>query len=188
MSSPRVALENGSFLTYEGIGVNGHWNPGGASVEDARTLVYEFGDMPSTTGTSLDAHRGIMEFDRRTRRQHGDMAYNSTGFYPQFAWLALDRSGIMTALADLTTDETKIKINGFLGHAGLLIPRQDFEVAAELVAQGQPIDWEHRDEGCGGNNLLYLYAGNIVSKVYPDRGFRSTDVLVESFVFDPAKT
>lgn len=38
----RIELEVGSFISYEGIADDGHWNPGGADAEDAQGVISEF--------------------------------------------------------------------------------------------------------------------------------------------------
>lgn len=181
----RIELANGSFIACEGIGPNGHWHPAGGSAELARAAVEDFRDLQTTSALGFAAHRDILEFDKRTREQYGDDAYNSSGYYPQFAWTALEGSGILTALSALTSDSAEIKLHGFMGRAGLLLPKDEFQLAAELVAKGQTINWGHRTDECGGHNLLFLYAGNTVSKIYPTRGYNAP-LLVESFIFDPS--
>lgn len=181
----RIELAKGSFITYEGIGPNGHWHPSGGTAELARAAVEDFRDLPTTSALSFALHRDILEFDRRTLDQYGDDAYNSSGYYPQFAWTALENSGILPALSDLTSDGAEIKLHGYMRVAGLLLPKDEFQIAAELAAEGQEINWGHYTDSCGGHNLLFLYAGNTVSKIYPTRGY-DAPLLVESFIFDPS--
>lgn len=127
-----------------------------------------------------------MEFDFRTLKALYKDAYTSTGYYPQLAWIALERSGLWSAMNELSDGNEVLRVHGHINLGGLILPNGLFKMAAELVAQDQEIDWDYRTDECGGHNLLFLYAGNIVSKIYPTYSPRDNGLLIESFVFDPA--
>jgi len=183
----RIDLEAGTFISYEGIAVNGHWNPGGTEAEDAQGVISEFRVASADTVLGDLTHQMIVDFDLRTLETLGEDAYGSTGYYPQLAWIALERSGIWSAMSSLNNGDEDIRLHESRDCAGLLLPRGTFTMAAELVAQGQEIDWDNRTDGCGGHNLLFLYAGNVVTKIYPTYETSNSGLLIESFAFDPAK-
>lgn len=182
----RVDLEAECFITYEGIASDGHWNPGGADTEDAQGVISEFRKMPVVAALSALAHQTVVDFDLRSLEALGKDVYKGAGYFPQLAWMALERSGIWSAMNELADKTEVIRLSGHVDRAGLLLPSGVFKMAAELAAKGQGIDWDYRTEECGGHNLLFLYADNIVSKIYPTYSPRKDELLVESFVFDPA--
>ena len=182
----RVELENDCFITERGIASGGHWHPVGPVQEIAKQAIAEFRSAKTSSALEFLLHREILDFDARTIAQWGDDSYDGTGFYPQFAWTALEHSGILPALDEIALAEAKIRLDGYRGIAGLRINRDQFKLATELVAQGQEINWDNHSNHCGGKNLLFLYAGNIVSKMYPALPHYKGDLLIESFIFDPA--
>ncbi|MEK7594220.1 MAG: hypothetical protein AAB436_01105 [Patescibacteria group bacterium] len=182
----RIILEGNCFITYEGIASDGHWNPAGATGEDAQGVISEFRKFPADTGLSGQVHREIKEFDIRTLETLDKAAYKDTGYYPQLAWMALERSGLWSAIDEISGENELFRMNGNVDRAGLILPSGAFKMGTELVAKAQEVDWDYQTDECGGHNLLFLYAGNVVSKLYPTFSPRDSGLLVESFVFDPA--
>lgn len=127
----RIDLDNGSFITYEGIARDGHWNPGGTEAEDAQGVIAEFRKADAGKNLSGLVHDLIADFDLSTLKEHGEDAYQGTGYYPQLTWMALERSGLWVALDGISDGNESFRLHQYLDKAGLVLPDGVFKMATE---------------------------------------------------------
>jgi hypothetical protein len=192
VESHRIKLENDGFISYQVASRSrpGHWHPESPTQEDFQQTMTNFRYLPESmdhelSGLARKMHEKICLFDNASDGQYGDEPLIVGGYYPQLSWMALDQIGVLDRMHDFGVSVTEIELDGIDGCAGLVVPSDEFKMAVEMsIVNGGQIDWGSRTYPYG-RNLLFLYAGNVVNKVYPDSDtVYGSAVRIESFMFD----